>query len=389
VTTRRYDLDWLRIAAFGLLILYHIGMVFVPWGFHIKTADVQDWLEPVMLMSNAWRLSLLFLISGIASRAMLAKGTRGFARSRTARLLVPLVAGMAIWVVPQAWVDVTVNHGYRGGFWSFWARDYFRFDDSLGIIVPTWNHLWFVAYLWVYTLVMAAFLLLPAAAREAMQRGFDRAFAGWRAVVLPVLYIAVVRIALADRFPETHALTDDWCSHLIYGGAFAFGVGLGTTGPLWAVIARWWRPCLVAAVLGWAVVAGSNVFVEGDLAPLPLAGVRLARAVQAWGTILGLLGLAQAHWQRDHAWRRTLSEAVFPAYIAHQTIIIVVMFWLLPLGLPPMAEFAVLLLATVVGCVAFYLGGRRVGFLRPLIGLQARETPSWASSQALRSTPPA
>ena len=163
MTTRRYDLDWLRIAAFGLLILYHIGMVFVPWGFHIKTAEVQGWLEPVMLMSNAWRLALLFLISGIASRAMLAKGTAagGFARQRTARLLVPLIAGMAIWVAPQAWVDVTVNHGYQGGFWSFWARDYFRFDDSLGIIVPTWNHLWFVAYLWVYTLILAAFRVLP------------------------------------------------------------------------------------------------------------------------------------------------------------------------------------------------------------------------------------
>jgi hypothetical protein len=386
VTTRRYDLDWLRIAAFGLLILYHIGMVFVPWGFHIKTADVQAWLEPVMLMSNAWRLCLLFLISGIASRAMLAKGTAGFARLRTARLLVPLVAGMAIWVVPQAWVDVTVNHGYRGGFWSFWARDYFRFNGDLGVILPTWNHLWFVAYLWVYTLMLAAFLPLPAAARAGLQRGFDRLFAGWRAVALPVLYIAVVRILLADRFPESHALADDWCSHLIYGGAFAFGVGLGTTGPLWPVIARWWKPCLVAGVLSWAVVAGAQPFEPEGWA---LAGVRAARAVQAWATIIGLLGLAQAHWQRDHAWRRTLSEAVFPAYIAHQTIIVVVMFWLLPLGLPPLAEFAVLLLATVVGCAVFYLGGRRIGWLRPLIGLQASATPSWASSQALRSTPPA
>jgi len=34
---RRYDLDWLRIAAFGLLILYHVGVVFVTWDFRIKT----------------------------------------------------------------------------------------------------------------------------------------------------------------------------------------------------------------------------------------------------------------------------------------------------------------------------------------------------------------
>ena len=32
-TERQYGLDWLRIGAFGLQILYHIGMFFVPWGW--------------------------------------------------------------------------------------------------------------------------------------------------------------------------------------------------------------------------------------------------------------------------------------------------------------------------------------------------------------------
>ncbi len=31
-------MDWLRIGAFALLIVYHIGMVFVPWNYHVKTA---------------------------------------------------------------------------------------------------------------------------------------------------------------------------------------------------------------------------------------------------------------------------------------------------------------------------------------------------------------
>ena len=30
---RRVDLDWVRIGAFGLLILYHVGMLYVSWGF--------------------------------------------------------------------------------------------------------------------------------------------------------------------------------------------------------------------------------------------------------------------------------------------------------------------------------------------------------------------
>jgi len=27
---RRYDLDWIRVGAFLLLILYHVGMFYVP-----------------------------------------------------------------------------------------------------------------------------------------------------------------------------------------------------------------------------------------------------------------------------------------------------------------------------------------------------------------------
>ena len=84
---RHYGLDWLRIGAFAILILYHIGMVFVPWGFHAKLATEQ-WVTIPMMLSNPWRLSLLFLVSGYASRALCVRhpGPWPFVRNRTARL---------------------------------------------------------------------------------------------------------------------------------------------------------------------------------------------------------------------------------------------------------------------------------------------------------------
>ena len=89
---RRVDLDWVRISAFGLLILYHVGMLYVSWGFHIKSAHRITELEPLMLLLNPWRLALLFLVSGAATRFMLRKLTAGqLLRSRTLRLLPPLI----------------------------------------------------------------------------------------------------------------------------------------------------------------------------------------------------------------------------------------------------------------------------------------------------------
>ena len=57
---RLYGLDWLRIGAFALLILYHIGMFFVPWEWHVKTSRPIEWLEIPMMAINPWRLALAF-----------------------------------------------------------------------------------------------------------------------------------------------------------------------------------------------------------------------------------------------------------------------------------------------------------------------------------------
>ncbi|OYQ36101.1 hypothetical protein CHU93_01175 [Sandarakinorhabdus cyanobacteriorum] len=360
--TRRFDLDWLRIAAFGLLILYHCGMAFVTWGWHIKLARL-DWLEPVMLFTNAWRLILLFLISGVASAAMLAKGREGFAASRSWRLL-PLLAGVLLIVPPQSWVEVQANGHWNGSFLRFWREEYFGFSDHLGLILPTWNHLWFVVYLWAYSMLLA---LLPAGGLAALKRRAARLLAGGRILWLPMLAIAGVRLGLADRFPETHDLVTDWAAHPIYGGAFLLGVAMGPNGPLWAGVARWWRAGLVLGFAGWLGVAGINAL-PGDPAGPWVVASRLARAVQAWGMIIGLLGAAQIWLNRDHSWRQPLAEAVFPAYLIHQTIIVLSAWWLLPLAVPLAMKASLLISTTIIGTAVFCRATARVGWLRPFAG---------------------
>lgn len=96
-TARRYDLDWLRVLAFGLLIFYHTGMVFVGWDFHLMSKPSTPVLELPMEFLNQWRMPLLFVISGVGLTFALARRTAGqFVGERLQRLLLPLAFGMVV-----------------------------------------------------------------------------------------------------------------------------------------------------------------------------------------------------------------------------------------------------------------------------------------------------
>jgi glucan biosynthesis protein C len=381
---RHYGLDWLRIGAFGLLILYHVGMVFVPWDYHVKTAQPADWVAIPMLATNSWRLMLLFVVSGYASRALLLKGERvgSFTGSRSKRLLIPLLFGMIFIVPVQPWIELSARHGYAQDFGWFWLHDYFRFGTLDGLALPAWNHLWFVAYLWVYTMALAA--LIPLGRVLGLQAAFDRAFGGPALWLVPIAWLLFTDLVALPGARETHDLFRDPIAHLHYLPGFLFGFGLARSTAAMAAIDRWWRMAAMVAALSYLVVAAIEWRWPGSTMPsLPYGYIfAAARTVQGWSTIIALIGIAGRFWNRDHPWRKMLTEAVFPFYIIHQTVIVGIEWMLLPLRLHAGAEFAILVAATFAGCWAFYLAGREIGWLRPLIGLRGRVARPRASGRS-------
>lgn len=381
---RHYGMDWLRIGAFLLLIFYHIGMFFVHWEWHVKARPVLEWVAVPMLATNAWRIPLLFLVSGYASAAIVEKaasrtGTAAkFSWERTKRLLIPVLFGMAVIVPPQVWVDLTGQHGYRRGFLEFWAEDYFGFHEIAGIAMPTWQHLWFVVYLWLYTLALALLLaILPREWRARISGWADRALAGWRVLAVPLVLLALNLLASWPGHDTTHDVVNDGPVHFVFFGIFLFGYLLRGGAGVWEGIRAWWKTAAVLALIAYAAVAGVEIVYPGRAVPPAwvLAAYGFIRIVQGWCAIVALLGVADRFWNRDHPWRATLTEAVFPFYLIHQTIIVVVAWWCLDAGLGNDASFGILVLATALGSWLFYRWGREVAGLRLLIGLRGWRKP--------------
>jgi peptidoglycan/LPS O-acetylase OafA/YrhL len=370
---RHYGLDWLRIGAFAILILYHVGMVFVPWDFHAKLPGAW-WVAVPMMASNPWRLALLFVVSGYASRALLRRepSPGPFALRRSVRLLVPLAFGIAVIVPVQPWVELATKYQYPHGFGRFWLHDYFTFRKLGPIVLPAWNHLWFVGYLWIYTLLLALLLaVVPARVRAATQRGFAWTMRGPALLLLPIGWMILVNFVLFPGGRETHAVVDDWVAHATYFPAFLFGFALAAAPATIAAFVRRWKASALLAVAAYALVAGIEIAWPGNTMPRPWGTIfSIARAVEGWTAIAGLVGFADSHWNRDHRWRPMLTEAVFPFYLVHQSLIVVGAWWLMRTSWPAWLDFALLVIFTIAGCWLFYLAGRAIGPLRPLIGLR-------------------
>lgn len=371
--TRLLYLDWLRIAAFALLVLYHVGMYYVPWSWHIKSPTTYATLEPWMRLTNPWRMSLLFVVSGLATGLML--GRAGLAGQRLRRLLLPLLFGMAVVVPPQAYFQVQQGLGYDGSYLEF-LRLYFSgypgfCQGGQCLRLPTWNHLWFLPYLAAYTgVLLAAWRWLP---REALRRLADAAahIAGWRLIVWPWLFVGLARALLLPRFGDTHALMGDWFNHVTYGSMFAFGVLLARRPVLLARLEdlRW--PALGIAFVAWAGLVFSSAQMANwaevpEFLRLPM---RFVFAAEQWCAIVAAFGFARRHLNRDHRWRPALNEAVFPLYIVHQTLIIVLAMAVRPLALPAGLEALLLVAGTFGGGLLAWQLARRLAWLRPWMGL--------------------
>jgi surface polysaccharide O-acyltransferase-like enzyme len=375
---RRYDLDWVRIGAFMLLILYHVGMYYVTWDWHVKSPHASDTIEPLMMLSSPWRLSLLFMVSGVATGFLLARqGSRGFLGLRSTRLLVPLVFGMLVIVPPQSYFQVVEKFRYAGGFAEFYRLYITGFHGFCSggdcLIMPTWNHLWFVAYLWVYTVVLYIAVRLSPPLIPWLRRLAERRLSGVGILLWPLAYLCAIRVGLGERFPANHALIGDWYNHALYFGVFLLGFALAGARGAWRAMERTRWITLGFAVLGWAYLIG-YIGAYSDHASTPPLAVRLLALVsfgaEQWLTIAAIVGFAHRHLTHDNAARRYLTSAIFPVYILHQTVIVVVAHALKPSHLYPPVEGVLLVLVTAATCFLSYEAIRRVRLLRPLFGLE-------------------
>ena len=369
---RRADLDWIRVSAFGLLILYHVGLVYSPFDWHIRSTNTFDWMREAILITQPWRLTLLFLVSGAALRFM--SGTKTAAtvlRARIARLGPPLLFGVIVLVPIQSWIEATDKGFWAGGLLSWVAEEFSPAGLADGVPV---NHLWFLVYIAAYTAVASPLLIRPAWTAR-LESALEWALRDWRLLVLPAAYLIFVRCWLFPRFGLTNQLIGDWYNHAQSLTVFLLGFLLARREAIWAGFERfrWIGLAIGAVALPVAMIQswhpGGGAFWE-----IPRNSVF---ALDQWAMLVALLGFASRHLRRANTpLLAYLNDAVFPCYLAHQTVLVMAVWIIKPAGLPAMGEVALLVSITFAGSLGIYEAVRRAPVLRPLWGLKPLPQPA-------------
>ena len=367
---RRHDLDWLRVLVFGLLIFYHVGMFFVPWGFHIKNNNIYEWLIYPMLFVNQWRLPILFVISGMGTYFALNKRTGfQFTKERIIRLYIPLTVGMLLVVPPQVYIERLVNNQLAIGYFDFWP-----FQSFVGIYPEgnfSWHHLWFLPYLLIFSLLLLpVFLYLKKHANSILLKKFTLLASKPFGLFWLLIPLFLCEAFLEPIFNVTHALIDDWFNFTSSLILFFYGFLLiAVKDTFWKTVEENRAKYLISGIISFTVLI-TLIFGFQDSTIVHYTEA-LVKVFNIWTWIMALFGYASKYLNKSNKILSYANEAVYPFYILHQTIMIVIGYFLMDLDWNFVTKFSLMTLGTFCGSWLLYeFLIRRWKLIRPLFGLK-------------------
>jgi len=383
---RRYDIDWLRVIAMLAVFLFHCSGFFTPLDWHLKNDERSQILLPVVAWMDLWMMPIFFLLSGFGSwHSLKSRSGVKYIWERITRLLIPLYTVGAFLLLPVQYYIDRVSHGaYVSSFWDlvppFWdSYGSFRFRLDEPYLTNVWpGHLWFLQFLFTVSVVALPLLLML---RTDQGKHLIKRFAGWSdrwgGIYLFLIPLILVRIALRSTYHGEHS----WADLAFYGVVFLIGA-------LFAGDQRFFESCKrhtwVGLILGILAFVGELVFILQFRYPYPgsesLSGqyvlFQVIMSTGTWSWMIFLLGLAARYLNVNNRARAYASEAVLPFYLLHQTVILIVGWYIIPLEWSILPKYLVISITSFGLIMVLYeLLIRRFNVLRLLFGMRLKKRP--------------
>jgi glucan biosynthesis protein C len=345
---RRHDIDWLRIIAIALLLIYHVVIVFQPWGYYIgfiQSAETSDVIWIPMALLNVWRIPLLFFVSGMGvCFALRRRDWKQLILERARRILLPLIFG-SFFIVP---IHVFLFQKY--------------YEQEI-VYSPSVGHLWFLLNICIYVTQIIGFAFLD--------KNYDYKFFNFLRGLLKrpyFIYLFIIPFILEAELvnPEYFSL------YVGTGHGFLIGMLAFFFGFLFVAIGdAFWNA--VVKIKTFSIIIAFVLYLV-RLIYFELNAPNFLTSIESMNWIFAVLGFGFKYLNKPGKILSYLSQAVYPVYIIHMIFLYLASFIFLPLNLPLELNLILIILFTFIGCFVTYdLIIRRISFIRPLFGLKGKQ----------------
>lgn len=349
--TRSYFLDRLRVISILLLFMVHTLMIWNDYGrkFYIW-GGANRLLSSLIILINPWFMPILFIIAGMCARYSLEKRTvKEFVRERVQKLLIPFLGGIVLLVPFQTLYARKFFDGYKGTIFEnmiYFFTHLTDFSGYDGAFTPA--QMWFILFLFIFSLVCLPIIkLIPY---EKVQK--------WNEKIS-------IYIIIAMFIPV-------WGGYYI--GNFG-GFSLGKN--------------LVLYLLGYYVLSNNDVLDKLEknclflmslflvsLCALTILyysysyyGNGLANFV-AWIGSCALISFTRKYFNKSSGLLTYFNKASFPIYILHQTILVIIGYYVLLYIEGLFLQVILIMLASFLLTLCLYEVIKRIPYMRRLIGIR-------------------
>ncbi len=329
MTERRYDVDWIRVITIALLIVYHVAIVFQPWGLMIGfMTNTENWLSLWLPMSflNVWRIPILFFIAGMGlCFSFRNRSWKELLKERLLRIGLPLLFGFVV-ITP---VYLFILQKYYD--WKFQYK-------------PHAGHLWFLGNILCYVLLAIAplYYIRKVANKNTIVK-IRKALSG--VIILPIIIVCFIMETIIVNPPVYEMYAETIHGFFLGLLAFVFGIVFAfLDGNFWKMLTKY----------KWLFLCFSAFFFTirvGNYFDFPQ---RINMPVETCLWIFTVFAFANKHFNFSNTALSYLSKAAYPVYIVHMIFLGLSCMTILPLTIQVQLKFLMVLIGTTTGSLLFY-----------------------------------
>lgn len=362
---RRREIDWIRNICILMLFIYHTAVLFTDFGdFYIKAERSNLFSNIFILLTFSWYMPLLFFLAGASTYFALQKRSEGeYIKERVKRLLIPFLFGIIFIVPPQTYLariwrgESNINYFSHLKIFFTNVSDFMGFDGNF-----TPAHLWFIIFLFAISIVGVIIIKgMKTKAGKVVTRKVKPIILGKRSLLW--VLIALIALEMIPAIGGKGVLTNlllFLLGYVVYSDEK--NIEKLSSNRKRFLLANLFT--FVLAAVYFFILRNTNLGIMEYI----LDGAVKNAITLTTGITITAYGIK--YLNKENKVLSYLNKASFPVYILHQTILLVLAFYILPLTLPVWITIILIISLSFVLTFIAYEICKRIKFMDILLGMK-------------------